>query len=112
MTMPALETRVTKDDDGTLYSVYLHPYEIAKLAKAIAKAGGTVNGYAVQAVMIYLAEKGDPAWAEDLEFDSENDAFVVRCPRKAPLKFLIRRLEKRLANPAALRRAVRAARPE
>jgi hypothetical protein len=59
--------------------------------------------------MIRLSEKGDPAWAADLEFDSESEMFRLRCRRKGPLTLLLRRLEKRLADPAAMRRLVKGA---
>ncbi len=109
MKRAALTIEKYDGDGGTVYSVHFTPNAIENLASAISKAGRAVNGYVVEAAMIHLSEKGDPAWAADLEFDSEHDTFCVRCRRKGPLTFLLRRLEKRLADPAALRRLVRAA---
>jgi hypothetical protein len=96
---------------GALYSLCFEPSAIPALARAISKAGRPLNGYMVEALMTHLAEKGDPEWLGELEFDSEHDMFCVRCPRKGPLTLLLRRLEKRLDDPAALRRLVRATPP-
>ena len=96
-----------EDADSNFFSVFFHRTDVPQLAKALAKAGQPVNGYSVEAVMIVLSELKDPAWAKDLHFDSENDLFSVDCSRRAPLTFLVRRLRKRLINPAALRRLIK-----
>src|SRR5262245_16468849 len=101
--MPAKGNAFSIDADedargATYYSVVFSPHAVARLAKAIVRAGRPLNGYAVEAVMIYLSEKGDPSWGAELEFDSENEMFCVRCRKKRPLEHLVRRLEKRLAN--------------
>jgi hypothetical protein len=109
--MAKAPVRISEDDGeegGKVYSLAFEPDEIPALAKAIKKAGYLANGYVVESVMMCLSEKGDPKWAADLRFDSENDCFHVVCDRRAPLVFLLRRLEKRLASPAALRRLLRA----
>jgi hypothetical protein len=100
-----------REAEGTFYSLHFVPGAVVPLARALAKAGRPVNGYVVESVMIHLSEKGDPKWGAELEFDSENDLFCVRCARKGPLVLLLRRLEKRLADPLALRRLVKAAPP-
>jgi hypothetical protein len=105
---PVRITEYDEEEKGKVYSLAFEPDEIPALAKAIKKAGFVANGYVVESVMMYLSEKDDPTWAADLRFNSETDCFHVVCDRKAPLVFLLRRLEKRLANPAALRRLLRA----
>jgi hypothetical protein len=110
----ARATLTIEQDDGqgpAIYSLSFAPGSVPTLARALAKARRSVNGLVVEAVMIRLSEKGDPAWAADLEFDSESDLFCVRCRRKGPLTLLLRRLEKRLADPAAMRRLVKTAPP-
>jgi hypothetical protein len=91
----------------TGYSLSFAPDRLEPLARALHRAGHPVNGYTVEAVLVHLSEKGAPEWAELLEFDSENDAFVVRCRARKPLEKLLGRLAKRLADPAAMRRLVR-----
>ncbi len=93
---------------NTWFSITFRPDALPQLARALASAGRSVNGYGIEAFAVHVAENGSPAWAEDLEFDSENDLFCVRCTRPAPLRFLVRRLQKRLDKPSALRRDVRA----
>lgn len=94
------------------YSVQFAPDAVEQLAAAFTRAGRVVNGYTIQAVVARLSEIGEPEWANELEFDSENDAFCVRCARKAPVQHLVRRLERRLADPPALRRLIRSVREE
>jgi hypothetical protein len=109
---------IEHDDDhhagasGVICSLSFAPASIPRLGRALAKARRSVTGLVVEAVMIRLSEKGDPTWAADLEFDSESDMFCVRCRREGPLTLLLRRLEKRLADAAAMaamRRLVKAA---
>jgi hypothetical protein len=89
------------------YFITFDPRSVVPLAKAIKRSGRDVDGYAAEAVLVRLSEIGDPTWADELTFDSESDACTVRCPRKAPLVHLVRRLEKRLAEPARLKRLVK-----
>jgi hypothetical protein len=96
----------------TCYALCFRPDEVERLAAALERAGRVVNGYSVEAVLIRLSEIGDPDWANELEFDSENDLFCVRCVRKGPLQHLLRRLERRLADPTALKRLIRSTREE
>lgn len=107
-TPPQLAVVQLEHDHGLAYALFFHPTAVPALAEVLTRACRPVNGYTIEATMICLSEKGDPAWAKDLNFDSENDLFSVSCPRRGPLTFLMRRLEKRLDDPAALRRLVRA----
>jgi hypothetical protein len=95
------------DDEVAWYFITFDPRSVVPLAKAIASAGRDVDGYAAEAVLVRLSEIGEPEWADELNFDSEADACTVRCTRKAPLVHLVRRFEKRLAEPARLRRLVK-----
>lgn len=99
---------ITKSAKDGLYGLSFAPGSIAELGSALRKARRKVNGYTVEAVLQFLAEKGDPDWAGELEFDSERNLFCVRCKSKAPITKLIHRLEKRIADPSAMRRLVRA----
>jgi hypothetical protein len=103
----ALKIAKNVDERGAWYSITFDPRTLSPLAKVIASAGRGVDGYAAEAVLVRLSEIGEPAWADELIFDSEVDACTVRCPRKAPLVHLARRLDKRLAEPARLRRLVK-----
>jgi len=95
------------DDMVTWYFITVDPRAVSPLAKVLISTGRNVDGYATEAVLVRLSEIGDPAWAEELTFDSEAEACTVRCTRKAPLVHLVRRFEKRLAEPARLRRLVK-----
>jgi hypothetical protein len=44
----------------------------------IAGAKRDADGYAAEAVLVRLSEIGEPAWADELIFDSESDACTVR----------------------------------
>jgi hypothetical protein len=92
---------------ATWYIVTFDPRTLSPFAGAIAGVGRAVDGYVAEAILIRLSEIGEPAWADELVFDSESDACTVRCTRKAPLVHLMRRFEKRLADPARLRRLVK-----
>lgn len=106
----AIEKSVDVDsgDGSPLYSLRFGPADVEPLARAIRKAGLPANGHTIQSAMVRLSEVGDPEWGEELDFDSESDMFCVRSERKAPLVHLRRRLEKRLVDPVALRRLVKA----
>ncbi len=102
---------INKNSAADGYGIAFAPDSIAGLSSALRKARRKVNGYTVEAVLQFLAEKGDPDWAGELEFDSERDMFCVRCKEKAPLSKLVHRLEKRIADPSLMRRLVRAVPP-
>ncbi len=102
---------ITKSAAPGGYGITFEPDAIAALSSALRKARRKVNGYTVEAVLQFLAEKGDPDWAGELEFDSERDMFCVRCKEKSPLSKLVHRLEKRIADPSLMRRLVRAVPP-
>lgn len=87
-------------------SVGISPEDVPELVAAFAKAGRVANGYAIEAFMIGLSEINDPPWASELEFDSEASHCVVRCSRGEPLRRLLERLTRRLANRAATRRTI------
>lgn len=95
------------DERGTCYSITFEPGALPPLAKAISSAERNVDGYAAEAILVRLSEIGEPAWADELTFDSEAEACTVRCTRKAPLMHLVRRLERRLAEPARLRQLMK-----
>ncbi len=101
--------KIAKHVDGRTawYSITFDPRNLSQLAKAITGVGRNVDGYAAEAILVRLSEIGEPAWADELIFDSEADMCLVRCTRKAPLEHLVRRLEKRLAEPLRLRRLVK-----
>jgi hypothetical protein len=107
MTGGALKIAKHVEEGGAWYFVTFDPRDLSALAKAMANAGRDVDGYAAEAILIKLSEIGEPAWADELSFDSEADACTVRCTRKVPLVHLLRRFEKRLAEPTRLRRLVR-----
>ena len=94
-------------DAGFRHLLSFRPDEVAPLARALRKAGRDVNGPAAEQVLVRLAEKGAPNWAEHLVFDSEADAVSVWCNERAPLVHLLRRFARRLDDPAAMRRLVR-----
>jgi hypothetical protein len=97
-----------EDDERTWYSLSFAPDDVVPLAHALAASAHLVNGTAIEAVMVRLSELGDPDWASELSFNSEADSFSVTCRRRVPLVNLLRRLEKRLHDRAALKRLVRA----
>jgi hypothetical protein len=107
MTEPRNPLEVIQLQAGGTYSVFFCPDDVEPLAAAIEKAGHPLNGYTVEAVLSHLSEKGSPEWAQDLNFDSENDIFCVRSRRKLPLRRLVQRLQRRLDDPKAMRRLVR-----
>jgi hypothetical protein len=88
------------------YSLGVSPEDVPELVAALKKAGRAADGYAIEAFLVSLSEIGDPAWAGDLEFDSEGSRSVVRCGRRDPLRRLAERLERRLAKRGATRRIV------
>ncbi len=81
--------------------------DLPALAAALRKSGRPTHGPALEAAFVRVIESDDPPWASELEFDSEADAFTVRCRRRTPLAHLARRMERRLTKPLALRRLVR-----
>jgi hypothetical protein len=81
--------------------------DVPSLVAALRKRGRPAHGLGLEAAVVRIAESNDSPWASELDFDSEADACVVRCARRAPLVHLARRLEKRLTSPTALRRLVR-----
>src|SRR5262249_13656513 len=92
--------------DQQVYTLDFSPEDVPELAAALEKAGRAVSGYAIEAFLIRLSEGGDPAWAAELEFDSEQSRCVVRCERRAPLRQLANRLARRLVKRRAIRRMV------
>jgi hypothetical protein len=104
----ALEITRIVDETGASYSLTFDPRTIPPLAKVFVGLGREPNGHAAEAILVRLSEIGTPSWGDELVFDSETDCCVVSCRRKAPLVHLLRRLEKRLAEPARLRRLANA----
>lgn len=88
------------------YSLGVSPEDVPELVAAFKKAGRVADGYAIEGVLVSLSEIGDPAWAGDLEFDSEAARSVVRCGRRGPLRRLAERLERRLASRGGTRRII------
>jgi hypothetical protein len=103
----ALKITKVVSDSRAWYSLTFEPGDVAPLAKAFATCGRDLDGYTAEAILVRLSEIGGPAWADELELDTESSCCVVRCARKAPLVHLLRRLEKRLAEPAKLQRLIR-----
>jgi hypothetical protein len=97
----------SREGSSMAFTLTLGADEVPVLEAALLKHGRPTHGRALEEVVVRIVESGDPPWASELEFDSEADVLVVRCHRKAPLQHLVRRLERRLASPAALRRLVR-----
>jgi hypothetical protein len=96
------ETRTER----VVYSLCLTADDVPELVAALKKAGREADGYAIEAFLVGLSEIGDPAWAAELEFDSEASRCVVRCGRRGPLRRLAERLTRRLAKRGATRRMV------
>jgi hypothetical protein len=88
------------------YALSVFPEDVPELVSALKNAGRVADGYGIEAFLISLSEIGNPAWASDLEFDSEASRGVVRCGRRGPLRRLAERLERRLEKPGATRRLV------
>jgi hypothetical protein len=91
------------------FALHFNPVDVRTIARALVKAGRPVSGYTVEALFIELSEIGEPAWANELSFDSENDTFCVYSNSRPALASLARRMQKRLEDPAAMKRLVRAA---
>jgi len=70
----------------------------APFERALRRSGRETVGYTIEAMVMRITEVGDPAWASELVFDSEQSAFCVYCPRRPPLVHLARRIEGRCAN--------------
>jgi hypothetical protein len=88
------------------YSLGVSPEDVPELVMALKKAGRAADGYSIEAFLVSLSEIGDPAWAGDLEFDSEASRSVVRSGRRGPLRRLAERLGRRLGKRGATRRIV------
>lgn len=95
------------DERGDRYSITFDPRALSPLAKAIASEGRNVDGYVAESILVRLSEIGEPSWADELTFDSEVESCSIHCARRGPLVHLVRRFEKRLAEPARLRRLVK-----
>src|SRR5262245_60206999 len=80
--------------------------DVPELVAALRRAGRTESGYSIEAFVIRVLEVDDPGWAEDLEFDSEGFFCVVRCQQQEPLRLLVERLQRQLADRASTRRLV------
>jgi hypothetical protein len=80
------------------YSLGVSPHDVPDLVAALENAGQIASGYTIEKVLVALSEIGDPAWAANLDFDSEAERCVVRCEQRAPLRLLARRLERHLTK--------------
>jgi hypothetical protein len=91
----------------TWYSVTIDPGTLSSLVKAMSGVGLDVNGRTTEAILLKLSEIGEPVWANELFFDSEAEVCTVKSTRKSPLMSLMRRFQRRLAEPARMRQLVK-----
>jgi hypothetical protein len=102
-----LEVQKSTAPDGVRFWLALSPGRVPPLDRALIRAGHELTGSLFELVLLRLSEVGDPEWASELDFDSEAESCTVHCARRPPLVHLARRLARRLAEPARLRRLAR-----
>jgi len=107
--LPEIQVDEEGNEGRGSYYVVIDASALPVLVKAAKARDQEVDGYLIEGILLRLSEEDSPAWADELSFDAESECCTVRAPRRVPLVNLLRRLERRLARPASLRRLLASA---